>query len=174
MRKVLFVLLLLTCSFDLFAKDVVVLKDGSKIKGSLISVDQHEIILEKSKKSGEHQLKFTPEEVEFVMVENLEKLKEIQDSMYLKGIGDAKIHHRRFGGNFCAGFFGGAIGFIIVAVSDAKEPNIAIVGEESYKNLEYRAGYNQKAKSKNLAAAGVGWAVGFVVLLVLLSPFNGQ
>lgn len=172
MKKIFLSLLLLAGSLNLFAKDILVLKDGTKIKGSLISAEPNEIIFEKAK-SDDPQLKFTAEEVEFVKVENYEKLKEIQDSMYLKGIGDAQIHHRRFGGNFCAGFFGGAIGFIIVAVSDAKEPNMAIVGEENYKNLEYREGYNKKAKSKNLGAAGVGWAVGFVLLLILISSSNG-
>ncbi|WP_111669411.1 hypothetical protein [Algoriphagus litoralis] len=171
MKKFSLVLLLLVNCFSLYAKDILVLKDGTKVKGELISVSQGELVFQKTK-GIQSEIKLSPEEVEFVKVANVEKLKELQESMYLQGIADAQIHHKRFGGNFCAGFFGGAIGFIIVAVTDAKEPNLAIVGEEKYKNLEYREGYNKKAKGKNLGAAGAGWAAGFVLLLILIGASN--
>jgi hypothetical protein len=151
-----------------YANDVIYLKDGSKLKGDLINVDVNELTFKSTKKNNDI-LKFKPEEVDFVKVKNYEKLVEVQESMFLKGMNDAQIHHKRFGGNFCAGLFGGVIGFVIVAVTDAKSPNPLIVGEENFKSLEYREGYNKKAKGKNLGAAGAGWAVSVLLLLVLIA-----
>lgn len=168
MKKTSLILMFLAASFNLLAKDIVVLKDGTKVKGELISVSQGELVFQKAK-GDQSEIKLTSEQVEFVKLESMEKLEKLQESMYLQGIADAQIYHKRFGGNFCAGFFGGLIGFVIVAVTDAKEPNYAIVGEEKYKSLEYREGYNKKAKGKNLGAAGAGWAAGVVFLIILFS-----
>ncbi|MCR9015741.1 hypothetical protein [Aquiflexum gelatinilyticum] len=168
MKKTFLLFLSIIFISNSFASDIIYLKDGSKIKGDLISVDVNELTF-KSAKKNQKLLKLKSEEVEFVKVEDYEKLVEVQESMYLKGMNDAQIHHKRFGGNFCAGLFGGVIGFVIVAVTDAKSPNPLLVGEENFKSMEYREGYNKKAKGKNLGAAGVGWAVSFLVLLVLIS-----
>ena len=110
----------------------------------------------------------SPSEVSYVQVDSYEKLVTLQNSMYTQGIADAEIYHKRFGGNFCAGFFGGVIGFVIVAVTDAKDPNVSIVGEEKFNDRDYREGYNKKAKGKNMGAAGAGWALSFVLVLLLL------
>jgi hypothetical protein len=168
MKKAALILISLIFIHNSFAKDVIYLKDGSRIKGELVNVEVDELTFKPAKKN-ENLIRLKPEEVEFVKVENYEKLVEVQESMFLKGMNDAQIHHKRFGGNFCAGLFGGVIGFVIVAVTDAKSPNPLLVGEENFKSLEFREGYNKKAKSKNLGAAGAGWAASIVVLLILIA-----
>ncbi|WP_304516554.1 hypothetical protein, partial [Cecembia rubra] len=153
-----------------FGKDIIFLKDGTKIKGEVLSVDQTELTFQTNGRSD--YLIYSSEDVDYVIVESHEKLLEISDSMYLKGIQDAKIHHKRFLGNFCAGFFGGAIGFIIVAVTDAKTPDPNIVGIENLNSRDYREGFNKKAKGKNLKAAGFGMASGIILFFMFLSGFS--
>ncbi len=160
-------LALLLISTTSFGKDVLYLTNGEKVKGELISVTTNEITFQPNKKKLDKMI-LSSDEVNYVKVDSYDKLLTIQNSMYTQGIADAEIYHKRFGGNFCAGFFGGIIGFVIVAVTDAKDPDPSIVGEEKFNDREYREGYNKKAKGKNMGAAGAGWAAGFVLLLLLL------
>lgn len=171
MKTILTIFLLIIFVGNSFASDIIYLKDGSKIKGELLNVEQNELTFQPGKRNTS-LIKLKPEEVEFVKVGSYEKLVEIQESLYLKGMNDAQLYHKRFGGNFCAGLFGGIIGFVIVAVTDAKSPNPLMVGEENFKSLEFREGYNKKAKGKNLGAAGIGWAVSVLVLLILATSGN--
>ena len=63
----------------------------------------------------------------------------------------------------------GVFGFIGVAVSNPKDPPASIEDRATKVNDgDYMMGYDKKAKGKNMGAAGAGWAVGFVILLILL------
>jgi len=167
MKKILPFLLFVFVFSNVLSKDIIVLKNGEKIKGELLHVKAKELTFISKKKNSE-PMTFTAAEVEYVKVDSYEKLLELQEDFYLQGITDATLHHGRFFGNFCAGFFGGAIGFVIVAVTDARAPNPAIVGQENYQNLLYREGYNKKAKGKNMRAAGIGWGLGALVGLIII------
>jgi len=148
------------------AKDVLFLKDGTRVSGVIIDVAPDKLTFQASKrKTG--TLILTPEEVDHIKVDKIERLHWIQDNLYQKGYADAGIYHNRFGGNFCAGFFGGTIGFLIVAIDDAKIPDPQLVGEENLNNPTYLTGYNKRAKEKNMTAAGVGWVARIVVGILL-------
>lgn len=168
MKNLITCLICLTLSFDYVqSMDIVCLRDGSKIKGELINVEPGKLTFQPNKKKLDLFI-LTSDQVEYVKVNDIQKIFWIQENMYLKGFADADIYHKRFGGNFCAGFFGGAIGFIIVAATDAKLPDPTVVGQENFNNTQYLMGYNKKAKGKNMAAVGAGWAVSLLVLLLKL------
>lgn len=167
MKKIFTVLLLVFVFSSVFSKDILVLKNGEKIKGELLHAEAQKVTFLSKKKNAE-PVTFKAADIAYIKVDSYERLLELQEDFYVQGITDADLHHGRFFGNFCAGLFGGTIGFIIVAVTDAKAPNPAIVGQENYQNMMYREGYNKKAKGKNMRAAGIGWGIGTLASLIII------
>ena len=129
------------------------------------------VIIEKNKVKFE----FTPEHVQFIEfdVHNVQISKLIgenaADFTYLDGQNDAVLYHKRFGGNFTLGVLFGVFGFVGVALGNVKDPPAMVPDySEKINSADYREGYRKKGKGKNLGAAGIGWAVGFVILLLIL------
>ena len=96
-----------------------------------------------------------------------------QDSLYLKGIADATIHHKRFGRNFLAGLFGVQWGCIVVALVNPKSPDPQVVGQDNCNNPSYQKGYRKKAKEKNVLNALAGLALPLSLFLLLSSAGDG-
>ena len=121
------------------------------------------------------KLEFSPEHVELIEfdAQNVEISKLIEqhaaDFTYLDGQNDAQMYHKRFGGNFALGVLFGVFGFVGVAIGNVKDPP-ALIPDYSDKinSADYREGYRKKGKGKNMGAAGIGWAVSFVLLLLII------
>lgn len=164
----LFILLFSTVTYG---KDKITLKGGQRIKGNIVHIEDNRVVIEK----GKTQLEFAPENVEYIEfdAQNLKISKLIEtnadDFNYLYGQHDAETYHKRFGGNFTLGVLFGVFGFVGVAVGNVKDPP-ALVPDYNGKinSADYREGYRKKGKGKNLGAAGIGWAVSFVLVLLLL------
>ena len=171
MKLSLAILLLLFSFRQLRANDKLMLKNGRLIPGSVIDVAPSTLIFQSSDKKQEI-LKLSPEQVDFVTIEKVETLYWIQDSLYRKGVSDAIIHHKRFGRNFLAGFFGVQWGFIVVALVNPKLPDPNVVGQDNFNNLSYREGYRKKAKEKNVLNALAGLV--FPLILIILISTGGE
>lgn len=163
--------LVLFYGLQLHARDVLVLKNGQNITGTVIDVEPDQLMF-RSDAKGNELLNLTSEKVRFVKVEKPETLYWIQDSLYRKGISDAAIHHKRFGRNFLAGFFGAHWGFIVVALVNPKAPDPQVVGIDHYNNPNYQKGYRKKAKEKNVLNALAGLAL--ISPLVIIILFGGE
>lgn len=148
------------------SKDRVILKSGVILKGEIAEITLFALTI---KTKPEDHIQLAPGEVDFIMVKNQKRKVFLQDEMYIQGQSDAEIYHKRFGGNFAAGLLGGVIGFIIVAVTDAKAPDAGLVGQEKAGDHLYREGYNKTGKNKNIKAAGIGWGVGFVITIIIIA-----
>jgi len=170
MKKLVLFIVLLSISTT-YGKDKITLKGGQLIKGIIVNIEDNKVVIEKNK----IQFEFTPEHVQYIEFDanNVKISKLISENTdeftYLDGQNDAAVYHKRFGGNFTLGVLFGVFGFVGVALGNAKDPP-AIVPDYSEKinSADYREGYNKKGKGKNLGAAGAGWAVGFVILLIVL------
>ena len=163
-KKLLLLIMAMALTISVNAKDILRLNNGKRIKGETIEVTKDGLTFQTRKRI----LTFKAEEIKYLEIDSYAKLLAIQETLYAQGIKDAEIHHRSRGaGNFCAGFFGGAIGFIIVAVTDAKAPDPLDVGAENAADTMYREGYNKKAKSMNLKNAGIGFGVGLALVLII-------
>lgn len=148
------------------ANDVLVMKNGQNVLGSVIDVEVDKIVFQSHAKNNEI-LKLSPDKVSFVKIEKPETLYWIQDSLYRKGITDATIHHKRFGRNFLAGFFGVTWGFIVVALVNPKLPDAQVVGQANVNNPEYLKGYRKKAKEKNVLNALAGLILPLIIFLIV-------
>ena len=103
-----------------------------------------------------------------------QSIRQIQDSLYRKGISDATIHHKRFGRNFLAGFFGVQWGFLTVALVNPKLPDPQVVGQDNFNNPDYQKGYRKKAKEKNVLNALAGFVIPLSILLVISSAESSK
>lgn len=64
----------------------------------------------------------------------------------------------------------GVFGFIGVAVGNVKDPDPVIPEyQDKINSADYREGYRKKGKGKNLGAAGAGWAIGFIIMIIIAS-----
>lgn len=170
MKKILFLSLTLLIVSIAFGKDKITLKDGQSIKGEIVHLEQDKVIIQKGKSNQE----FTSEQVAYIEfdLKNVKISKLLSDNMnefnYLEGKDDAQLYHKRFGGNFALGFLFGAFGFIGVAVGNVQDPPAGIPDyADKMNSSDYREGYRKTGKGKNLGAAGAGWAVGFILLLII-------
>ena len=170
MKHLTFLLLLSFWSGFVVAKDKITLNTGKQIKGTITHIEENLVVIEKGKKT----LEFSPEQVQYIEFDanNLKISKIIQENAdgftYLEGQQDAQLYHKRFGGNFALGVLFGVFGFIGVAVGNVQDPPPVIPEyEDKINSADYREGYRKKGKGKNLGAAGAGWAVGFVILIII-------
>jgi hypothetical protein len=170
MKKIQFLCLTLLIVSTAFGKDKIILKDGQSVKGEIVLLEQDKVIIQKGKSNHE----FTSEQVAFIEfdIQNVKISKILSDNMdefnYLDGKNDAQLYHKRFGGNFALGVLFGVFGFIGVAVGNVQDPPAAIPDyTDKMKSSDYREGYRKTGKGKNLGAAGAGWAVGFILLLII-------
>ena len=171
MRRVFFLLIILLVCQATYGKDKIYVKGGQKIKGAIIELENNRVVIQR----GKELLEFAPEHVELIEfdIQNVKISKILAENAeeygFSDGQMDAQMYHKRFGGNFALGFFFGVFGFIGVAVGNVKEPPPHIEDWKAKVNDgDYMMGYDKKGKGKNLGAAGVGWAVGFVILLILM------
>ena len=171
--KVSIAIILTLLSFkQLRADDKLMLKTGRLITGSVIDVAPSSLTFQTSGKKQE-TLKLSPEQVDFVKIEKIETLYWMKDSLYRKGISDAIIHHKRFGRNFLAGFFGVQWGFLTVALVNPKLPDPQVVGQDNFNNPDYQKGYRKKAKEKNVLNALAGLVLPLSLFLFLSSAGDG-
>lgn len=170
MKKAIIFLSILFLSITSFGKDKIILKGGKSITGTITHIEENLVVFQKKKQ----QLELTPEEVQYIEfdVENVHLSKIIEqnadDFTYLDGQQDAQLYHKRFGGNFALGVAFGLFGFIGVAVGNVQDPPAAIPDyQEKINSADYREGYRKKGKNKNLGAAGAGWAVGVILVIII-------
>ncbi len=175
MKNILFFFSALLLCTNAISKDKIILKGGQTIKGEILQLEQNKVIIS----DGSFKLEFTPEHVEFIEfdVQNPHIAKIIAENAeftYLDGKADAKLYHKRGGGNFALGFFFGVFGFIGVAVGNVQDPPAVIPDfEQKVNSSDYREGYRKGGKGKNLGAAGAGWAAGFILLLIISAASGG-
>jgi hypothetical protein len=171
MKNTFIFLVAVLLSISAYSRDRITLKGGQRIKGDIIHIEDSRVTIKK----GDMNLEFSPEHVELIEfdAQNVKISKLIMensvDFTYLNGQTDAQLYHKRFGGNFALGVLFGVFGFVGVAVGNVKDPP-AIIPDYSDKinSADYREGYRKKGKGKNLGAAGIGWAVSFVLVLLIL------
>ena len=169
MRHSIFLILFFFCVINSYSKDKIILCKGKTIKGTITQLEENKITIQKGKK----ELEFTPEQVQYIEFDanNLKISKVIRgnaDFNYLDGQTDAQLYHKRFGGNFALGVLFGVFGFIGVAVGNVQDPNPVIPDyQEKINSADYREGYRKKGKGKNMGAAGAGWAVGAIIMIII-------
>ena len=169
MKHSIFLVLFLFCVFNSYSKDKIILYKGKTIKGTITQLEENRVKIQKGKK----ELEFTPEQVQYIEFDaknpHISKIiQENADFNYLDGQEDAQMYHKRFGGNFTLGVLFGVFGFIGVAVGNVKDPDPAIPEyQDKINSADYREGYRKKGKGKNLGAAGAGWAVGFLLVIII-------
>lgn len=171
MKKSLLFLIVLFAFSIVHSKDKITLKGGQLIKGRIINIEENRVVIEK----GKTQFSFSPEHVQYIEFDakNIKISKLISENAdeftYLDGQADATMYHKRFGGNFTLGVLFGVFGFVGVALGNVKDPPVMIPEfSDKINSADYREGYRKKGKGKNLGAAGIGWAVGFVLVLIIL------
>jgi hypothetical protein len=176
MKHLLLFISILFCFSHTYSKDKIILKGGKKIKGVITHIEDNLVIIQKNKK----QLKFTPQQVQYIEfdAQNVELSKIIEQSpddfTYLDGQQDAQLYHKRFGGNFALGVAFGVFGFIGVAVGNVKDPPVGIPDyQDKINSADYREGYRKKGQGKNLGAAGAGWAVSFLIVILIAVASGG-
>lgn len=177
MKKAIFYLLLSLLPLLSFGKDIVFLKDGTKIKCKIDNIEQD--VLYYTKK-GKIQGFFKSEEVARIKVNarNTRIVKLLnsnlpQNDLCEQGTSDAVNFHKRGGGNFALGFFFGVFGVIGTAVGNPKGPDGAVIpNQENLKDPTYLKCYKKKAKKKNVSNALGGWAS--IIALVLIASSVGS
>ena len=170
MKTLIIIAFCTLCAFNSVAKDKITLNQGKRIKGTITHIEEDRVVITKGKKEYE----FNSDQVRYIEfdAQNVKISKIIQENVtefsYLDGQNDAAQYHKRFGGNFALGVAFGLFGFIGVAVGNVKDPSPLIPEyEDKINSADYREGYRKKGKGKNLGAAGAGWAVGFVIILII-------
>jgi len=178
MKKLIILISVFAASFlciqSLFSKDVIHLKKGLEVRGYITDLTENKVTIVLSKNETEKKFVFTPDQVDFIEFDlknvNIARILALNaDYTVLDGRADAEIYHKRFGGNFALGFFFGVFGFIGVAVGNVKDPPTYIDDwEGKMKDGDYVIGYEKKGKGKNMGAAGLGWGISFVIMLIIL------
>jgi hypothetical protein len=167
-KTVLFTAAVLMAASSTFAKDVVYLKDGSKVKGDISQITEGQLTLARKNITKV----YTAEQVSWIKADNdnqvlKDALKATDPDMYEKGRLDASKYHKRTLGNGALGFFFGPFGLLGVALGGAKAPDVLDIKDDSLmKNEDYRHGYKKKAKGKNVGNAALGWAVGVAAVVL--------
>jgi hypothetical protein len=169
-------LLLLFCafSFNALASDVITLTNGQSFEGTITKVNNCSLNFS----IDDNVYTIPASDIVYAEFEKISKRRANKITHMLgnedncfAGTTDGAMHGHK-AGQFCAGFFGGLIGFVIVAVVDrtpTKSKNIMLISEnrEMWNDLTYLTCYQQQSKKEAIKAAGAGF--GAWVLLVLLS-----
>jgi len=174
MKNLLF---LLFCSFAITssATDVLKLSNGMTFEGTVIKV-------------GKCSLSFAINDIAYtipasdiysVEFDNISKIRAKKISRMINsgdncfsGTSDGAMHGHK-GGQFCAGFFGGFIGFAIVAIVDRSpsgSSNLMLIGNnrELWNDLSYLTCYEKQSKKEAMKMAGIGCGSGALLYLMLV------
>jgi hypothetical protein len=172
------VLLLLFCgiAFNLSAFDVIELTNGKTFKGEIVKVNKCSIDF-----AMEDNVFSIPASdivyAEFAKISKrrVSKINRVLSNgdNCLAGTSDGSMHGHK-GGHFCAGFFGGLIGFVIVAVVDrtpSKSGNVVIAADNKslWSDSSYLMCYEKASKKEAMKMAGIGWGSFLILYIVALA-----
>jgi hypothetical protein len=161
-------------SFNALASDIVTLTNGKSFQGTITKVNNCSLNFA----MDDNVYTIPASDIVYAEFEKISKRRANKITAMLAnedncfaGTTDGAMHGHK-GGQFCAGFFGGLIGFVIVAVVDrspTKSGNIMLISEnrEIWNDSSYLMCYQKQSKKEAIKAAGTGF--GAWVLLVLLS-----
>tara|TARA_B110000444_G_scaffold9292_1_gene8057 strand:+ start:227 stop:745 length:519 start_codon:yes stop_codon:yes gene_type:complete len=162
-------------AFNISASDILTLSNGKSYQGTVINIRECSIwfaiddVSYTIPASDIHTVEF-----ERISKRRAKKITEMLDTEEncFKGMSDGKLHGHK-GGQFFAGFFGGALGFTIVGIvnrSPANSSGISKANEnkELWVDLAYIQCYKKQSKQEALKMAGIGWSSRWVFILVVI------
>lgn len=163
-------------AFNLSAFDTIELSNGKVFKGEIIRVNKCSIdfAIEDDVFSipAKDIVYATFEKISKRRISKIDKVLSNGDNCLI-GTTDGSMHGHK-GGQFCAGFFGGLIGFVIVAIVDrgpSKSGNIALVADNKslWSDSSYLMCYEKSSKKSAIKMAGIGWGSFLILYIGLLA-----
>jgi len=162
-------------AFNISASDILTLSNGKSYQGTVINISECSIwfaiddVSYTIPASDIYTVEF--ELISKRRARKITEMLESEDNCF-KGISDGKLHGHK-GGQFFAGFFGGALGFVIVAIVNRSPTNSSDISnanenKELWGDFAYLLCYKKQSKKEALKMAGIGWSSRWMFILVVI------
>jgi hypothetical protein len=174
MIKKLIVLALFLSNFQLFASDILILKNGKAFEGKVLKIKNTEILFQ----AGEDAFYIPASDIGALQMPEISKKLQKRyarlnfEDNCLKGRNDAQMYHGKAGLHITLGVLFGPFAIIGAAISGPKPQHgkntmLMSQNKELFSDAEYLQCYKKKARGQNVGNTAIGWGAWILFLLII-------